>query len=107
MGSLSHFAQLRMFFRVGTAGDGGRDIRMFAGKLDRQFGDIGAMLIAEFSGFASSSFDASGSFNHFGRGAFVSSRAENGPAFMMPMPRSFSHGTDSSANRVFWSVYWL
>ena len=40
---------------------------------------------------------------HGGSGAFVSSRAENGAAFMMPTPFCFRYGA-KSASIVFWSV---
>ena len=52
-------------------------------------------------------FTFSGSFSHAGSDAFVSRRALNGPAFIAPMPRALSHGTVSSAKRVFCNVYWL
>ena len=52
-------------------------------------------------------FTASGSFSHAGSGAFVSRRAEKGPAFIAPTPFVFKYGTASSAKRVFCSVYWL
>jgi hypothetical protein len=53
------------------------------------------------------SFTLSGSLSQTGSAASVRSRALNGPAFMTPIPRSTSHGTVSSAKRVFWRVYWL
>ena len=52
-------------------------------------------------------FTSSGSLSQAGRGASVRSRALKGPAFITPMPRDVSHGIVSSANRVFWRVYWL
>ena len=52
-------------------------------------------------------FTLSGSFSQAGRGAFVSRRAENGPAFIAPTPVLFKYGTASSAKRVFCSVCWL
>jgi hypothetical protein len=73
------------------------------GELQRELGDVAPPLPRVLAARRATSRTSGVALCHAGSGASVSSRAENGAAFMMPTPRAFSIGT-RSANIVFCSV---
>ena len=98
----THFAQLRMLFGIRRAGDGGGDVRIREGELERELARCPRPCCAQCSAARrAAAFTSSGSFSQAGSGAFVSRRAQNGPAFITPTPFAFRYGTSSRRSACF------